>query len=39
MDIWDQLDLLIKMQNIYLLKYIAYKEEWDFKQLCKQYLS
>jgi hypothetical protein len=37
--ILEQLDILIKMQNIQLLKYIAYKEEWDYKELCKKYIK
>lgn len=37
--ILDKLDILIKMQNIQLLKYIAYKEEWDYKELCKKYIK
>ena len=35
----EKLDILIKMQNIQLLKYIAYKEEWDYKELCKKYIK
>ncbi len=37
--ILDKLDILIKMQNIQLLKYIAYKEDWDYKELCKKYIK
>ena len=37
--ILDKLDILIKIQNIQLLKYIAYKEEWDYKELCKKYIK
>jgi|TARA_B100001094_G_scaffold221047_1_gene215119 hypothetical protein len=35
----DKLEILIKMQNIQLLKYIAFKEEWDYKELCKKYIK
>uniref|UniRef100_A0A6C0L4C4 Uncharacterized protein n=1 Tax=viral metagenome TaxID=1070528 RepID=A0A6C0L4C4_9ZZZZ len=34
----QDLIMVIRMQNIQLLKYIAYKEEWDYKELCKKYL-
>lgn len=37
--ILDKLDILIKMQNIQLLKYIAYKEDWNYKELCKKYIK
>ncbi len=37
--ITDKLEILIKMQNIQLLKYIAFKEEWDYKELCKKYIK
>ena len=37
--ITDKLEILIKMQNIQLLKYIAYKEDWDYKELCKKYIK
>ena len=35
----DKLEILIKMQNIQLLKYIAFKEEWNYKELCKKYIK
>ena len=35
MNLLDELNIYIKMQNIYLLKYIAYKEGWDYKNLIK----
>lgn len=35
----ETLDILIKIQNIQLLKYIAYKEDWDYKELCKKYIK
>lgn len=37
--ITDKIEILIKMQNIQLLKYIAFKEEWDYKELCKKYIK
>ena len=33
-----ELEIIIRMQNIQLLKYIAKCEGWDFKDLCKTYL-
>lgn len=30
---------LIRMQNMCLLKYIAFKEDWDYIELCKKYLN
>ena len=35
----DKLEILIKMKNIQLQKYIAFKEEWDYKELCKKYIK
>jgi hypothetical protein len=37
-DFTDEIDVIVRMQNVQLLKYIAYKEEWDFIELCKKYL-
>ena len=34
----DEVDVIVRMQNVQLLKYIAFKEEWDFVDLCKRYL-
>jgi len=31
--------LIIRIQNMNLLKYIAYKEGWDYIDLCKKYLQ
>jgi len=31
----EQLSIYIKIQNIQLLKLIAYNEKWDFKELLK----
>ena len=36
--ILDDITVIIKMQNIQLLKYISYKEGWDYKMLCKKYI-
>ena len=33
------IEIIIKMQNIHLLKYIAYKKNWNYKDLCKKYLQ
>ena len=30
--------ILIRMQNIHLLKYIAFSEDWNYVELCKTYL-
>ena len=38
MNIMDHIDILIKMQNINLLKYIAFSENWNYLELCKKYL-
>ena len=35
----DQISVIIRMQNINLLKYIAWNEEWNYIELCKQYLQ
>ncbi len=29
----------IRMQNMLLLKYISYKEGWNYIKLCKEYLN
>lgn len=34
----DEIDVIVRMQNINLLKFIAFKEEWNFVDLCKRYL-
>ena len=39
MDLIAQFELIIKIQNINLLKYIAFNEGWDYLQLCKKYLK
>jgi len=35
----DEIEIIIKMQNIQLLKYIAWNEEWDYLELCKKYIQ
>ena len=35
----DQISVIIRMQNINLLKYIAWNEEWNYIELCKEYLQ
>ena len=38
-DLEKNIQIMILIQNIHLLKYIANKEGWDFKELCKKYLD
>ena len=35
----NDIDTIIKMQNIQLLKYIAFNEKWNYIELCKKYLN
>ena len=35
----DELSIIIRMQNIQLLKLIAFTENWDYIELCKEYLQ
>ena len=35
----NDIDTIIKMQNIQLLKYIAFNEKWSYIDLCKKYLN
>ena len=35
----DEIEIIIRMQNIQLLKYIAWNEEWDYLELCKKYIK
>ena len=37
-DIIDELTIYIKIQNIQLLKFISLCENWNFKDLCEEYL-
>jgi len=33
-----ELEIIIRMQNIQLLKLIAFTEGWDYIELCKEFL-
>lgn len=35
----EELGHYVRMQNMLLLKYIAYKEGWNYVELCKTYLN
>lgn len=37
-ELTENIDIIVKMQNIQLLKFIAFKENWNFVELCKEYL-
>lgn len=39
MDLIDHIELIIRLQNIHLIKYIAIKENLNYKELCKKYLK
>lgn len=32
------IETIIKIQNIYLLKYIAIQKNWNYRELCKKYI-
>jgi len=34
----DDLEIIIKIQNIQLLKLIAFTEGWNYLELCKEFL-
>jgi hypothetical protein len=34
----DEIEIIIRMQNIQLLKYIAWSEDWNYLELCKKYI-
>jgi hypothetical protein len=38
MDLFDELEIIIKIQNIQLLKMIAFTEGWNYIELCKEFL-
>lgn len=38
MNTMEKITITIRMQNINLLKYISYKEGWNYIELCKNYL-
>ena len=39
METMKSIEIIIRMQNIQLLKYIAWNEDWDYIDLCKRYLQ
>ena len=39
MDLIDHIELIIRLQNIHLIKYIAIKENLNYKELCKKYIK
>ncbi len=39
MDTLEKISIIIRLQNIHLLKYIAWNEEWNYIELCKRYLQ
>ena len=39
METMKSIGIIIRMQNIQLLKYIAWNEDWDYIDLCKKYLQ
>jgi len=39
MNTHEKITIIIRMQNINLLKYISYKENWNYIELCKDYLQ
>lgn len=39
MNTHEKIIIIIRMQNINLLKYISYKEGWNYIELCKDYLQ
>lgn len=39
MDLIDHIELIIRLQNIHLIKYIAIKENLNYKELCKKFLK
>ena len=39
MKIYDQIEIIIRLQNIQLIKYIAIKENLNYKDLCKKYIK
>ena len=39
MKIYDQIEIIIRLQNIQLIKYIAIKENLNYRELCKKYIK
>jgi hypothetical protein len=35
----EKIELMIKIQNIHLIKFIAFSENWDYLEMCKKYLK
>ena len=35
----EEIQHIIRMQNMLLLKYISLKENWNYIELCKMYLN
>ena len=38
MNVIDEIEIIIKMQNIQLLKLIAFTEGWNYLELCREFL-
>lgn len=39
MDLFQYLEISIQIQNINLLKLIAFTENWNYIELCKKYIK
>lgn len=39
MDLLKDFEIIIKIQNINLLKFIAFSEDWNYLELCKKYIK
>mgnify|MGYP001462011427 FL=1 len=39
MNTLEKITIIIRMQNIQLLKYISWKEGWNYIDMCKKYLN
>ncbi len=35
----EDIQMYIRMQNMLLIKYISYRENWNYIELCKKYLN
>lgn len=35
----EKIELMIKIQNIHLIKFIAFSENWNYLEMCKKYLK
>ena len=38
MNVIEEIEIIIKMQNIQLLKLIAFTEGWNYLELCREFL-